>query len=254
MWDWIGKAAELQAGRRPFALATVIRTDGSTPRESGAKMIVLPGGTAYGTVGGGHVERSVIAEAQDCLRRGLGRIVRCSLTPADGQLCGGKAEILVEVLHTGPEVYIFGAGHVGQALCRTLADTPFTIHLIDDREEWVRSEAVPGQVIAHSMPWKRFLKTAAFDKERTFVVIMTPSHRFDTAILQAVIDKPCRYLGMIGSSRKWKEVRAKLEKAGIPKRLLSRVACPIGLPVGGKTPKEIGISVASQMLQALNAG
>lgn len=252
MWDWIEKAAELQAGGTPFVLATIVRVAGSTPRESGAKMIVLPDGSSFGTVGGGRLEQLALNDARACMAAGEARLVRYPLVELEGHLCGGHAEVFFDVIGDRPDLYLFGAGHVGQALSVTMAGTPFHIHLIDDREEWVLSDKVPKQVIRHRCPWRDFVKRARWDREKTFVAIMTPSHRYDTAILKAVIKRPCRYLGMIGSRRKWAQVQTSLRKAGIPKKAVSRVACPIGLPIGGKTPKEIAVSVAAQLIQTLN--
>ena len=65
MWDWITTLANLRNESRPAALMTVSRTIGSAPREVGAKMIVCSDGTAFGTIGGGHIEQLAVKEALD---------------------------------------------------------------------------------------------------------------------------------------------------------------------------------------------
>ncbi|MGQ9667278.1 MAG: XdhC family protein, partial [Anaerolineae bacterium] len=89
----------LDAGRR-VALATIIRTAGSTPREIGAKMMIHPEGQHAGTVGGGCGEAEVLRQALDVIAAGRPDIVRVDLTgeislESDG-ICGGIMEVLVE--------------------------------------------------------------------------------------------------------------------------------------------------------------
>lgn len=83
----------------PIVLATVARTRGSTPRKTGAKMIVRPDGSFFGTIGGGCGEAEVWQEAMDALEDGKPRIVTVDLTePTDGEdkICGGVMDVFVE--------------------------------------------------------------------------------------------------------------------------------------------------------------
>jgi len=88
------------------AIATVFRTQGSTPREPGARMAVGQDGTVYGTVGGGSGEADVIRAAAESLRRGAAQIVSLEMGGSGetgGMICGGSAEVLVEPLRPGEE-------------------------------------------------------------------------------------------------------------------------------------------------------
>ncbi|HBL15425.1 MAG: xanthine dehydrogenase accessory protein XdhC [Elusimicrobia bacterium GWA2_69_24] len=252
MWDWVEKAAELRGQGLPFVVATVVRVAGSTPREAGAKMLVLADGTFFGTVGGGGSELKALADAKACLAAGASKLVTYPLTPEADQLCGGEVEMFLELVNDRPEVYVFGAGHVGQAMAQTLADAPFAVHLVDERGEWVQSDRIPAGTRRHQTGWADFVAAARWSAEKTFVVIMTPSHRFDRQILTAVIRKPCRYLGMIGSGTKWQAMRGEMGKEGFTDAELDRVTCPIGLPIGGKSPREIAISVSAQLIAAFH--
>ncbi|HEY8039994.1 MAG TPA: xanthine dehydrogenase accessory protein XdhC [Polyangiaceae bacterium] len=246
MWDWLRKLAELGDGGTPAALVTIIRCTGSTPSAPGAKMIVLGDGTFFGTIGGGHLEQLVIDDARACVASGESKTFRYPLGATAGQCCGGVVETFVDSLHVGPRLYLFGAGHVGQALCRILSGTPFVVHAVDEREEW--SGALPDDVRRHREPWDAFVRDAAWSGDQTYVAIMTHRHDVDEAIVADVVRRPARYLGLIGSETKWRRFRERLEARGVPREALDRVKCPIGLDVGGKSPQEVAVSVAAELL------
>jgi xanthine dehydrogenase accessory factor len=246
MWPWLRKLAELEESGTPAALVTVVRCNGSTPAGPGAKMVVLADGTFFGTVGGGHLEQLVLADARACLAAGEGKTFRYPLGATAGQCCGGVVETFVDVLHVGPQLYLFGAGHVAQALCRVLAGTPFVVHAVDEREDW--GGALPAEVRRHAVPWDVFAREAAWSAERTYVAIMTHRHDVDEAIVADVAVRPARYVGLIGSQTKWRRFRERLEARGFASQALDRVKCPIGADIGGKSPSEVAISVAAELL------
>lgn len=97
--------ASALAKGEPVVLATVARTRGSTPRKTGAKMVVRKDGSFFGTIGGGCGEAEVWQEAMDALADGKPRIVTVDLTePTDGddKICGGVMDVLVEPLGGKP--------------------------------------------------------------------------------------------------------------------------------------------------------
>jgi xanthine dehydrogenase accessory factor len=246
MWDWIGKLDELRRQDQPAVLVTVTKSNGSTPRKHGAKMIVLSDGTFFGSVGGGPVEYHALEEARKCLREMHSASAEIPLKPAgEFPACGGTMELYMEVINNNPSLFLFGAGHVGQALCRVLDGTPFRVHLIDEREEWINAPAIPGGVIRHHCRWGDFIADAAWCDQRIFVAIATFNGAVDQQILEEVLPHPARYVGMIGSKAKWERVRKNLGESGLA---LSRVRCPIGHDNGGDSPQEIAVSIASQLL------
>jgi xanthine dehydrogenase accessory factor len=246
MSSLLRKLTELEEQGTPAALVIVVRCTGSTPAAPGAKMVVLGDGRFFGTVGGGHLEQLVLVDARACLESGVAGSFRYPLGATAGQCCGGVVETFVDVLSGGPRLYLFGAGHVAQAVCRVLAGTPFRVDAIDEREEW--TGALPGEVRRHTAPWDVFAREAEWSAERTYVAIMTHRHDVDEAIVADVVGRPARYLGLIGSRTKWRRFRDRLEGRGVPSEALDRVRCPIGLDVGGKTPQEVAISIAAELL------
>lgn len=259
MKGWIEALAELSAAGRPGVLVTVLRAEGSTPREAGAKMVVSSAGFA-GTIGGGHLELTALEEARGLLEaaeRGevAGPAVRdFALGPSLGQCCGGRATVLFEVVCAARwSVAVFGAGHVGKALVKLLGDLPCAVTWIDAREAEF-PEAVPRNV-------RRVVTDSPEDEVRALspgadVVVMTHSHQLDLEIVEAVMRRGDHaYLGLIGSRTKRARFEQRLLAHGRSPADLARLTCPIGLPgVGGKDPAEIAIAVAAQLLQLRGPG
>ena len=96
---YIEMKRRLELGARA-AMATVVKTRGSTPQQVGAKMVIFDDGTFIGTVGGGCVEADIWAEARDVLRTGKTSIYHFNLNDdyaeAEGMVCGGQMDVLIE--------------------------------------------------------------------------------------------------------------------------------------------------------------
>lgn len=252
MWNWIPILEQHRKQGQPLALVTVTRCTGSTPRETGAKMLVLPSGKFQGTIGGGHLEELALRDAAKAIEQNLSQTIQYPLGAKTGQCCGGVVELLIEVMNAGPHLYLFGAGHVGQAVSQTLRGTPFTVHLIDEREEWVMSQALSEEVVRHHAEWDDFVDGANWDASKTYVAVMTHRHDLDQDIIEFMIGAKApdvRYVGLIGSRAKWERFKQRLTLKGLSEEQLARVKCPIGLDVGGKAPQEVAISVAGELLK-----
>ncbi len=246
MWDWIGKLEELRRQDQLAVLVTVTKSTGSTPRKHGAKMIVLPDGTFFGTVGGGVPEYFALEDARKCFETLQSFSSNIPLQQrGEFPVCGGTMELYLELINHNPSLYLFGAGHIGQSLCQVLEGTPFRVHLIDERDEWINAPVIPGSVIRHQRRWSDFIEQASWCEQRCFVAILTYNGSIDQQVLEEVVPHPARYIGMIGSKNKWAGVQKNLGESGLD---LSRVRCPVGHNNGGNSPREIAISIASQLL------
>ncbi|HZU83779.1 MAG TPA: XdhC family protein, partial [Polyangiaceae bacterium] len=95
---------------------------------------------------------------------------------------------------------------------------------------------------------------ATWSAARTYAVVMTHRHDLDEAIIGQIVQQPARYVGLIGSETKWRRLRERLAARGTPAQALDRVRCPIGVPVGGKLPQEIAVSIAAELLATHHAG
>lgn len=249
--DLLDRMSELKGSGVPFVVATVIGTRGSCPRKTGAKMLIAADGRTWGTVGGGAVEARVVEKSLDLF--GDPECVRFEweLGSADaGEMhCGGWMEFLLEPHLAGPKVFVFGGGHVGQALSRILTILRFQVTVVDNREGLLTGERLPGTTRVHGEP-----ATAAADLPigpGSFCVVVNPSHEQDQETLGVLVGREPRYLGLMASRKKRKDVFAALRKQGVSSTGLDRVHCPVGLDIGSETPEEIAVAIAAEMVREL---
>lgn len=153
---------------------------------------------------------------------------------------------ILEPLFPHGRVWIFGAGHVSAALTPVLLRLSFPVTVIDPRPELARAERFPGAAVlcADYEP----LPEAVTISERDFVVVLTSGHEKDLAVLRQVLNSPVSYIGCIGSRKKTAYVNQVLASEGFPPAELARIHAPIGLPILAKTPEEIAISIAAELI------
>lgn len=247
MMPWLEEAYRLERQGMPYALVTIIERKGSAPRDVGAKMLVTAD-RFFGTVGGGNLEKIALEDARQALVEATSGTKSYPLCFRTGQCCGGAVETLIEVYGCGPHLFLFGGGHVGQALCRTLIGTPFRVTLIEERTEWRDHPELPSAVQRSTTTGSDFVQSASYSKHSTYAIVMTHDHGLDLDVISALLDKPMRYLGLIGSETKAQRFRSRLLNQGVEADLVDRIHCPIGHKRHGKTPQEIAINIASTLL------
>ena len=260
------------------AMVSVIKAEGSTPREAGARMVVTPRGTS-GSIGGGTLEWHALAEAQRLLHRPRTHIImRKSLGPDLGQCCGGRVELLIENFDAsmqaeinqyaeqesrGPfdlmarvvpglnetfgdrreHLHLWGAGHVGRALVMALAPLPFQIDWWD-----VRDNAFPA-LVPENVTCR--LGGPGDMAPPGMVLIMTHSHALDFEIADfALRQNAFSFIGLIGSKSKKARFVKRLLEAGLSPDNVARLVCPIGSgSIASKEPAIIAATVAVQLLE-----
>jgi len=231
------------------AMATVVEARGSTPRAS-AKMLIYADGRTVGTVGGGGVEARVIEEAQAAIIEGKSRELEYRLVDekrGDPGICGGDMRLFIEVLASRPTLLILGGGHVGQAVAEMGAFLNYCIVVMDERPEMLTEERFPQAEMR--LTGDTVQQVADFPlTEHTYVVMVTPHHTLDEKVLAVLVDRPVAYLGMIGSSRRTARTFKQAQEAGVPKEFLERIHTPIGLDIGGETPREIAVSIIAEII------
>src|ERR1700757_2262133 len=99
MWNWVPVLEQYRKQGQPLALVTVTQCTGSTPRETGAKMLVLPDGKFHGTIGGGHLEELALQDAVKLIAKNESQTIKYPLGAKTGQCCGGVVELLIEVMN-----------------------------------------------------------------------------------------------------------------------------------------------------------
>lgn len=244
-------AVELMEAGEPFVLATVIRTQGSSPRDVGARMIWRPGSgsveaSIIGTVGGGQFEQMVIDAARQCHQRRTHSTEQFVLGADAGQCCGGTMEVFLEYHAPAATVVIFGAGHVSQALANLLAPLPVAVAVADDRSDWNTSDRFPrARRLASHAEGVAFVHD---DPDRTLACVMTCSHDTDFDILRELLRRPPAFTGLIGSRSKRACFVTRLSASGLSDDVIRRVECPIGVGDTGKEPQAVAISIAARLL------
>nr|WP_294529703.1 xanthine dehydrogenase accessory protein XdhC [uncultured Rhodopila sp.] len=249
---WIDALAAAERDNQPAVLVTVLEAKGSTPREAGAKMVVSADGL-FGTIGGGNLEYRCEAAARGLLASGAEGPTRRDfpLGPELGQCCGGHVTVLFEVLRP-PRLHValFGAGHVGKALVKLLADLPCRVTWID-----ARPEALPANLPPNVTPVRTAEPARAVEAlpAACIVLVMTHDHQLDFDIVSAALRRPgFTAVGVIGSETKRARFSGRLIRAGIPRAAIERLICPIGVPgIEGKEPAVVAVSIAAQILQLL---
>ncbi|MBL8858844.1 MAG: xanthine dehydrogenase accessory protein XdhC [Planctomycetes bacterium] len=253
--DWIEHLSQLRAERRACALVVVTGVKGSGPREPGARMIVSGGQLAFGTIGGGNLEKLAIEHASAMIARGkaASESVAYPLSEAAGQCCGGEVTLFFETFPwTRRRIATFGAGHVAQAIGGLAHYLSADLVLIDSREE---SEVQPP--LPRARPYQTLFVDAPEEEiatlpDDTLVLVMTHNHALDLEIIARAIQRDFAYLGLIGSERKWARFQKRLESRGFTRAQIEKVRCPIGVSKNSKEPTAIAISVAAELLEVLS--
>lgn len=279
--EWLAALAQRLSRGQPQILVSVVKTQGSTPRDAGARMWV---GSDFivDTVGGGHLEWKAIAQARQMLEQPKPgpRLERYPLGPGLGQCCGGVVWLMFEYLdrddalwcaqiaetlaHGGSmartvildgheivdvwsvppvQIVVCGAGHIGTHIVKLLAALPFQVTWLDPRGCW--PDTIPGNV--------RVVQGDADDvpdmPEHAYWLILTHNHALDLAIIDGVFrHKSFAFLGLIGSKSKKARFVSRLSQRHNPE-LVERLICPLGIvQTSSKLPAVIAVSVVAQLL------
>lgn len=273
----------LRHGR--VALCQLVRAEGSTPGKTGWKLLVRPDGSSLGNLGGGAFEAMVEVDAKRLLDERRGAIGGSTPAPtltryylteeatrgvATGMVCGGMAEVLIEILEVTPRLVIAGGGPVGQALARAGELAGFSLCVADDRPEFrdhsrfpagtsfvdlpriVSAAGAPAEPAQAMVSLDQFLAAPAGGE--TAIAVVSRCWETDLAALVAVLGPPpgrlaerVTYLGLMGSARKVTRLRQELGDRGYELEPIE-LRAPIGLPIGGDTPGEIAIGVLAEIL------
>jgi xanthine dehydrogenase accessory factor len=245
----LARSADLAARGWPHVLITVIRAQGSTPRNPGAKMLWMPNGTTdhpVGTVGGGQFEMLVMGDAEKHLRAGTCGVERYVLGADADQCCGGVMEVFFEPHAPARQVVIFGAGHVCAELVRLLSPAPLRLAVVDDRPDWNTAARFPQA--DRILSYEEGVARACERPEATLACVMTCSHDTDFELLRALLTRPPAFVGLIGSRSKRACLFGRLVASGVPPEAVERVHCPLGVGDTGKEPPLVAVSIAAQLL------
>ncbi|MBW7937231.1 MAG: XdhC family protein [Flavobacteriales bacterium] len=252
MNDLYSIITSLDLQKLPAAYCLIVSVKGSTPRREGAKMLVYADGSICGSIGGGALENQVIKDALRVIQQKKPQLFRHDLLHQHNMCCGGTVQIYIEPIMTKPKLYLFGAGHTGQAISARAAGCGFDTYIIDDRPEYTQQISTPD-VQVMTLPFPQALKALPFDN-KTFIAILTYNHAIDRDILFHCVKQPHAYLGMIGSQRKVEVTRKMMLESGLTtEEEINKINMPMGLDIHAETPEEIAISILAKLIQVKNS-
>ncbi|NOT32696.1 MAG: xanthine dehydrogenase accessory protein XdhC [Candidatus Eisenbacteria bacterium] len=243
IWDTV---ARWRAERRRFVMASVIESRGFTPRKPGAHMLIGEDGTTAGTIGGGAIEHQVREQAARLLENGGSSLVKRHLTQELGMCCGGEMSVYLEVLEPAPKLTIFGAGYIAQPLASLAHDCGFDVSVVDAREEWATSERFAHATLINRDPEAVARTLEASGAE--YAVVVTHDHAVDQRIVEELLRKPLRFVGMVGSVPKQRKFALRLRARGFADADIARLRCPLGVEIGAQTPQEIAVSIVGELV------
>lgn len=244
------EVAALEKENQTFAIAHIVSTQGSTPRNRG-RMLIRKDGSFLGTVGGGPMELFVQEQASEAIRLGEARMVQKQLVEegenAAGMICGGVMEVFIDVVKSRPQLILIGGGHVNLALAKNAILLGYDLTLVEDRPEFATKERFPMvRKIVCEENLVQSLSKLEIDSE-TRILIATKDH--DIEVLLGLIHSDATYIGMLGSKRKVAKAHAKLRKAGVSAKKLQVLHSPVGLDIGAETPAEIAVSILAELIR-----
>lgn len=259
-FEYARRMHELSSEGRRFAVATVVRIEGSSLGKPGFKAIITENGDIYGSLGGVCPEAAIVETAKRTMHEGAPRLVRVHLESAEDALkgmardgedeihvetfCGGTMEIYVEPYLPSERLVVIGQGgkdDVEDALVRLGKMLDFQVVVLDRTP--VLSEE-PDLLV-------RDIKDDLSNFElrgNDFVVLLTKG-AYDIPALEALSKKKVRYVGLLASRKRSREDFELLEKKGVSKEFISSVHTPVGLDIGAVTPEEIALSIIAEIVK-----
>lgn len=231
-------------------MATVIARRGSAPATPGQKLYLATDRTCLGTVGGGAIEREVIAALEDSLRLCASDPEKVFATKSFqlgaelGMCCGGGVDVLIEPTLALVPCLIIGGGHVATETAPLLARVGFAVTVVDERPGW--SEG--GRIAGVQSVMGDFDDVGRDMPRSTAVLVMTHDHALDQRVIEWALKRGFAYVGGVGSRAKAKRTRDRLEAKGFEPSDRDRVRMPIGVHVGARLPAEIAVAIAAELV------
>ena len=243
--DVLKMANELASERRPFAVATVVRVEGSSSAKRGSKAIIdAEGNILTGWIGGGCAESAVRHQAVKCIASEKPQVITLDMTDellGVGMPCGGVMDVYIEPVLPKPELLIVGHGRIAETLASLGSLMGFSV-TVDD----------PG-ASRTAFPYVDRLITDDVDLSEASItpnsyVVIATQHKNDHVSLQRALDGHAGYIALVSSKHRADLVLDYLAATGTPPEKLKQVWAPAGVDIGATTPEEIALSIMSQMV------
>ncbi|MEO3758262.1 XdhC/CoxI family protein [Mycobacterium sp. B14F4] len=233
------------AAHRPTAIATVIAHPEA--QRVGRRLVIGPHSVS-GSLGSARSDAAVTDDARGLLA--AGRTAVLSYGP-DGQRQESGMEVFVASHAPRPRMLVFGAIDFASALTRQAALLGYRVTVCDARPVFATPARFPGAEEVVVMWPDRYLAEQAdrgLIDSRTAICVLTHDPKFDVPVLAVALRLDVGYIGVMGSRRTHDDRMARLREAGLTDAELSRLASPIGLDLGARTPEETAVSIAAEII------
>ncbi|MCB1753999.1 MAG: XdhC family protein [Gammaproteobacteria bacterium] len=241
----------LQDIRRPFAVATVVETEGSVSAKTSSKAVIdQKGKVVAGWVGGGCAESATCQKALDCMQSGETAVLDIDLNDemlGAGMPCGGSMRVYVEPVLPEPALWIMGHGRVAEVLC-VFGDLLGLEVIVNDPAVDREQYPAASRLITDDIDY------AQLDPAQGDYVVIATQHKGDHESMQRALASPAAYIALIASRKRSGLVMDYLQEAGFDARQLERVMAPSGLDLGARTPEEIALCVISEIVLLRRGG
>ena len=227
------------AEQRPVAVATVVAGEATV----GRRLVVHPDRVS-GSLGTEGLDVAVTDDARGMLAAGRTGIRRYG--PA-GERRVDEVAVFVASYAPPPRMIVFGAIDFAAAVARVGKFLGYRVTVCDARPIFATNKRFPdADEVVVEWPHKYLQRTQV--DERTVICVLTHDPKFDAPLLEVALQLPVAYVGAMGSRRTDDKRRAQLREAGLTDADLARLAAPIGLDLGARTPEETAISVAAEII------
>ncbi|MFE2486947.1 XdhC family protein [Streptomyces mirabilis] len=231
--------ADSVAASRPVTVATVIEG----PAPLGATLAVWPDEVA-GSLGSTGLDVAVTADARGELAQGA--TIRRHYGP-HGERREDAVTVFLHSFAPPPRMLVFGAIDYAAAVARIGDFLGYRVTVCDARPVFATAKRFPAGVEV-VVDWPhRYLRGTATDA-RTVICVLTHDPKFDVPLLKEALRRPAAYIGAMGSRRTHDDRRKRLIDAGLSEGELSRLRSPVGLDLGARTPEEVAVSVAAEIV------
>ncbi len=163
--------------------------------------------------------------------------------------CGGGVWFLA-VANSPVDLVMVGAVHIAQALARIAGPLGYRVRIIDPREAFATTERFPGLALSHDYPDEALARSPLH--ARSALVALAHDPKIDDPALLAALGSPAFYVGALGSQKNQTARRERLKAHGLTEGALARLHGPVGLAIGSRTPEEIAVSIAADIIKALH--
>ncbi|WP_181806518.1 XdhC family protein, partial [Streptomyces shenzhenensis] len=155
--------------------------------------------------------------------------------------------VFLESFAPPPRMLVFGAIDYAAAVARIGDFLGYRVTVCDARPVFATPKRFPAAVEV-VVDWPHRYLSGTVTDDRTVICVLTHDPKFDVPLLEEALRRPAAYIGAMGSRRTHDERRARLAEAGLTEAELSRLRSPLGLDLGARTPEEVAVSVAAEIV------